>query len=442
MSASRRLRRIPLAAVAAVLLLVAACAGDDGEQSTEVTLDESQDDGTVEDGPEDSTPTRLVGEYGSGEEHLRVHVAQDADAGDDVCFLVDLGSDSRASCDLTLPPDGAIEARPVSFEDTSGSQAVVGVVAEPVTRLDVVGAEASTLRPELVPVGGRGASAFGVPMLEAPLTLVAYDDAGTERGRTVIEGDEPEGPDTGTPATSTTSTTVPPEDPEGALDDGLLEEGERGPAVEIWQERYNDWASSQPDGPEPVPEDGVFGATTVEATQLVQLLVGIPTDGIVGPRTSNGLELLIDGFEGSVRPRTAPPSSAEVSLVTEARLGNRGTTDRVVIEMGSAGTPGYDVRYLDGPVRQDGSGNVVEVEGDATLAITLTQASAHSPESGEPTYDGPDRIEENTTVVNDLVLVSDFEGQVTWAVGLDRQVPFEVFVLQDPSRIVVDLASV
>ncbi|OWY59211.1 hypothetical protein B7486_75800, partial [cyanobacterium TDX16] len=186
------------------------------------------------------------GEYGGGADHLRIRVVEDADTVGDVCFLVDAAAGSTATCDVTVPPEQVLDVRKVAVEDDGPVAAVVGIVADPADRLDVVGSGGATVQPELVPVGRSGAHAFGVPLLVPPTTFVARQADGTELVRTTVGADdEPDPPGDGAGSTTTTTTPEPPpEDRAGALDDGLLERGEEGPAVEIWQARYNEWLAS------------------------------------------------------------------------------------------------------------------------------------------------------------------------------------------------------
>lgn len=72
---------------------------------------------------------------------------------------------------------------------------------------------------------------------------------------------------------------------------GLLETGDRGPAVQSWQERLDAWRASQ--GLGTIAADGVFGAGTRDATEQFQRAAGIAIDGIVGPQSDDAMELAL-----------------------------------------------------------------------------------------------------------------------------------------------------
>ena len=76
-------------------------------------------------------------------------------------------------------------------------------------------------------------------------------------------------------------------------------------------------------------------------------------------------------FPANAEPDTADPSSGASVTVSDIRVGRQDGFDRVVFEVGGTGTPGWDVRYVDAATSQ-GSGDAVDVAGDAVLQVTLT----------------------------------------------------------------------
>jgi hypothetical protein len=140
---------------------------------------------------------------------------------------------------------------------------------------------------------------------------------------------------------------------------------------------------------------------------------------------------------------TATVSSAaesDFALLTEVRAARQPCFDRVVLEFRDPGNPGYQVGYQPGPIVQDGSGEPVAVEGAAYLVIRVAPASGFDSGTGTPTYDGPGRVAPaGTAHVREVVRTGDFEGVLTWVVGLDEQRPFTVDTLGGPTRLVVDI---
>jgi hypothetical protein len=116
--------------------------------------------------------------------------------------------------------------------------------------------------------------------------------------------------------------------------------------------------------------------------------------------------------------------------------------DRVVFEF-EGPAPGYAAAYATAPLKNDDTGATIAVDGSSVLKLAM--ASAASADVGvtiRETYTGPKRFKPTgTPVVAELVMVSDFEGTLTWAVGVRREAPFKVQALSSPSRLVVDFQS-
>jgi hypothetical protein len=129
-------------------------------------------------------------------------------------------------------------------------------------------------------------------------------------------------------------------------------------------------------------------------------------------------------------------------VLTDVRLGAHRGFDRVVFEMVGDGEAGWQVGYTEAP-RSRGSGEPVEVPGQAVLGITLTNvALPGDASSGARPWSGPDRQQfEDGGVLESLVADGLFEGHYTFFAGLDRRRPFAVGLLNSPQRIVVDLLA-
>ncbi len=119
-------------------------------------------------------------------------------------------------------------------------------------------------------------------------------------------------------------------------------------------------------------------------------------------------------------------------------MGEHETFDRIVLEFSGTGPLGWQVEYVDEAVLE-GSGDVVTLGGDAILVIVahynLWPASDY--------YSGPSQFEpRHGGNVNDVFVGGTFEGYAQVFAGIDRApVPFRVFALTDPSRLVVDVAD-
>lgn len=125
-------------------------------------------------------------------------------------------------------------------------------------------------------------------------------------------------------------------------------------------------------------------------------------------------------------------------ILRAVRSGRHPDADRLVFEFDTPGLPAWQIEYVDRPVRDCGSGDPVPVAGSAWLQIRFTGAHAHT-EQGKATS-GPRRRALSQKVARELVRICDFEGEVTWVVGVARPNPYTASAFSDPSRLVIDIA--
>jgi hypothetical protein len=102
--------------------------------------------------------------------------------------------------------------------------------------------------------------------------------------------------------------------------------------------------------------------------------------------------------------------------------------------------PGFDVSYQPASTAkiEDGSGNPIEVAGEAFLIVKLTPAMTAKIDGDQltKTYTGPRRVS-GSGPVQEVVKTGDFESVVTWVIGLDRERPFTTDATD--SRLVVEI---
>jgi hypothetical protein len=139
-------------------------------------------------------------------------------------------------------------------------------------------------------------------------------------------------------------------------------------------------------------------------------------------------------------------NTSGTALLERLALGHHEGYDRIVFQFRGKGLPGYRVEYVEPPLREDGSGRVVSVQGDAFAVVRMEPASGFDLNTGEGVlvYKGPRRIEGSsagTTVVREVVRTGDFEAVLTWAVGLQAKVGFRVTTATDPARLIVDFRN-
>lgn len=133
---------------------------------------------------------------------------------------------------------------------------------------------------------------------------------------------------------------------------------------------------------------------------------------------------------------TAKPGAGMTTL-RAVRTAAHADYERIVFAFGPDTMPGFKVEYIDRPVRQCGSGDVVELPGDAWLSIRLEPSQAHT-EEGSPT------IQERARTLNyenlkALRLICDFEGVVEWVAAVASPNAYRTLELKTPSRLVIDI---
>jgi hypothetical protein len=151
----------------------------------------------------------------------------------------------------------------------------------------------------------------------------------------------------------------------------------------------------------------------------------------------------IDPLTGaSTATITAAATNRETALLRAVRVARHEGYDRVVFEFANV-LPGYRVGYVQRPVRADGSGEEVTVDGAHVMEAVFENAldADLSRESAPRTYTGPDRLRPATPEVVELVRVGGFEGLLTWVIGVRDRVDFRITTLSSPPRVVIDLRN-
>ena len=142
---------------------------------------------------------------------------------------------------------------------------------------------------------------------------------------------------------------------------------------------------------------------------------------------------------------------ADQILLKDVRVGahpEQGGWDRIVFEFASANggpanaLPEADIEYVDG-VSGCGSGLPIPVQGGAVLRVKFTGAQAHD-DQGNVTVQGqtganPPKVTGPGNSIVEAVGSCDFEGDVTWGVGVVGMQRFKVTTLTNPARVVIDI---
>ena len=148
-----------------------------------------------------------------------------------------------------------------------------------------------------------------------------------------------------------------------------------------------------------------------------------------------------------VRPPTPPGTNLPAFACADASGGKTGVAnsitarvaeqdgyDRFVLQFDSI-VPTYTVKRQAKPVfTLGGSGQTVTLSGTAGILVSVHSAT------GATTFTGStDLVHSNFQVLKEARQTQDFEGYVSWGLGVSSATCMRVFTLSDPARLIVDL---
>ena len=142
-----------------------------------------------------------------------------------------------------------------------------------------------------------------------------------------------------------------------------------------------------------------------------------------------------DSFVGTTQPIENIAESQGSSVLIAVRTGTHPRYDRNVFEFDSS-IPSYRVEYIARPYHQCGSGEEVTMQGAEILQVRFSVAQAHG-EAGHATV-GKVSVPPSSKM-EEVRLVCDFEGEVTFLVGMKDKIPYKVSEMQNPARLVLDI---
>jgi len=135
-------------------------------------------------------------------------------------------------------------------------------------------------------------------------------------------------------------------------------------------------------------------------------------------------------------PIVTEPTVA-IANVTDVRVAEHPGHDRVVLEF-AQGIPEATLARDEPPFFEDGSGFEVEIGGSSFLALVMRGGTKQT-DDGTSSYDGPTDFERDYPMLRHLAEGGDFERQSTWYIGLNGEACVNLFTLDDPPRLVIDL---
>jgi len=146
-------------------------------------------------------------------------------------------------------------------------------------------------------------------------------------------------------------------------------------------------------------------------------------------------------FNGTTK-KTVKRNRLEIpAILADVRTGKHSGFDRVVFEFKGSELPGYYIEYVGEPITQCGSGTAVELTGTGGLEIRFTPAQAHT-DRGQPTLFFSDNEQNpNYDMIKQLKSTCDFEGNVTWVLGVSKANKYRVLTFENPTRLALDIEN-
>lgn len=133
--------------------------------------------------------------------------------------------------------------------------------------------------------------------------------------------------------------------------------------------------------------------------------------------------------------RPAEPAHLAVSAIT---IDSHSGFDRLTVDFAGTGEPGWFVNYVPSPL-QETAGKPVKVAGSSYLNINIDGTISRS-EAGLDAAT-PIDISSSSSNVVDIVHAGTYEGRTQIVVGLRSTLPYSVQLLDDPTRLVVDISK-
>ncbi|OFW66830.1 MAG: hypothetical protein A2Z12_00645 [Actinobacteria bacterium RBG_16_68_21] len=166
------------------------------------------------------------------------------------------------------------------------------------------------------------------------------------------------------------------------------------------------------------------------------------TTTTAGSTTTTGATTTTIPFPGDIATKSNPTAEGSPGpTLTDVRAGDHDAFVRVVFDFTGTGTPIYEVGYADPPFAGGGSGAEVPVLGSAFLKVQVMPGIRFDMDSGTLVYLGDTMIDPGFDPIVEIQFIDDFEANMVWVIGLTSERPFTVDVLQDPLRLVIDIAK-
>lgn len=132
----------------------------------------------------------------------------------------------------------------------------------------------------------------------------------------------------------------------------------------------------------------------------------------------------------------AVQSSPPQPLIDAVRTGTHTGYDRLTIEFLNGQPASIQLDPQSGTAfTRDPKGDTVKLAGSYGLKVRIFSTDAHSK------YTASQDMKTGFTGLLEVRLVGDFEGYVTWALGLSKPACYQTTILTNPTRLVIDIQT-
>jgi hypothetical protein len=142
------------------------------------------------------------------------------------------------------------------------------------------------------------------------------------------------------------------------------------------------------------------------------------------------------GFTCSASPVMTVSNPPQTALIDAVRAGTHTAYDRLTIEFKSGQPQSIELRPQTGTTfTRDAIGDQVTLGGNYGILVIIKGADGHT------SYTGPTDIKANYPGLVEARQVGDFEGTVQWALGLASSSCYHAYILDNPTRLVIDVPN-
>lgn len=191
---------------------------------------------------------------------------------------------------------------------------------------------------------------------------------------------------------------------------------------------------STPGSGDPAASDTTMAATAGSTTQSGAATQTSSAAVPANPQTAEAGVAPVG--DADLAMKTLRPEPTAMLVPTGVRVGVHEGFERVVFDLEGEGTPGWFIDYTDSPAQQ-GSGNAVDFNGAVALNVNIDGTTYPFEMGMEDPHIGT--VQGKGGIVTEIISLGTFEARSQFVIGLDAKHAYSVEVLQEPTRLVIDI---